>query len=56
VILGKRLTTRLPREHAGRNAQPGAMIPDSRTLQSAPESEARAGYDPEERDEWHSGP
>ena len=35
----------LLREHAGRNAQPSAMILDSRTLQSTPESGARAGYD-----------
>src|SRR5882672_4701437 len=35
----------LVREHAGRGAQPTAMILDSRTLQSTPESGARAGYD-----------
>lgn len=35
----------LLREHAGRKAQPSAMILDSRTLQSTPESGARAGYD-----------
>jgi transposase len=35
----------LLREFAGRNAQPTAMILDSRTLQSTPESGARAGYD-----------
>ncbi len=35
----------LLREHAGRHAQPTAMILDSRTLQSTPESGARAGYD-----------
>lgn len=35
----------LVREHAGRRAQPTAMILDSRTLQSTPESGARAGYD-----------
>jgi len=35
----------LLREHAGRSAQPSAMILDSRTLQSTPESGARAGYD-----------
>lgn len=35
----------LLREHAGRNVQPSAMILDSRTLQSTPESGARAGYD-----------
>jgi len=35
----------LLREHAGRNAQPSAMILDSRTLQSTPESGARADYD-----------
>ena len=33
------------REQAGRAAQPTAMILDSRTLQSTPESGARAGYD-----------
>src|ERR1700691_955565 len=35
----------LLRELAGRNAKPTAMILDSRTLQSTPESGARAGYD-----------
>jgi transposase len=35
----------LLREFAGRKAQPTAMILDSRTIQSAPESGARAGYD-----------
>lgn len=35
----------LLREFAGRKAQPTAMIADSRTLQSTPESGARAGYD-----------
>jgi DDE family transposase len=35
----------LRREHAGRKAQPSAVILDSRTLQSTPESGARAGYD-----------
>src|SRR5512134_2239605 len=35
----------LLREHAGRKAQPSAVILDSRTLQSTPESGARAGYD-----------
>jgi transposase len=35
----------LLREFAGRNAKPTAMILDSRTIQSTPESEARAGYD-----------
>lgn len=35
----------LVREHAGRHGQPTAMILDSRTLQSTPESGARAGYD-----------
>lgn len=35
----------LLREHADRKAQPSAMILDSRTLQSTPESGARAGYD-----------
>jgi transposase len=33
------------RELAGRAAQPTAMVLDSRTLQSTPESGARAGYD-----------
>ena len=31
----------LLREHAGREGQPRAMVPDSRTLQSTPESGAR---------------
>ena len=35
----------LLREFAGRTPQPTAMIADSRTLQSTPESGARAGYD-----------
>jgi transposase len=35
----------LLREYAGRKAQPTAMILDSRTLRSTPESGARAGYD-----------
>jgi transposase len=35
----------LLREFAGRTSQPTAMIVDSRTLQSTPESGARAGYD-----------
>ena len=35
----------LLREFAGRKGQPTAMILDSRTLQSTPESGARAGYD-----------
>lgn len=35
----------LLRAYAGRNAQPSAMVLDSRTLQSTPESGARAGYD-----------
>ena len=35
----------LLREHAGRGGQPRAMILDSRTMQSTPESGARAGYD-----------
>jgi len=35
----------LLREFAGREAQPTAMILDSRTLQSTPESGARGGYD-----------
>ena len=35
----------LLREFAGRDASPTAMILDSRTLQSTPESGARAGYD-----------
>jgi transposase len=35
----------LLREYADRKAQPTAMILDSRTLQSTPESGARAGYD-----------
>jgi transposase len=39
----------LLREFAGRKAQPTAMILDSRTLQSTPESDARAGYDEAKR-------
>ena len=35
----------LLREYAGREAQPSAVVLDSRTLQSTPESGARAGYD-----------
>ena len=35
----------LLREFAGRKAQPTAMIVDSRTLQSTPESGGRGGYD-----------
>lgn len=35
----------LLREYAGRKGQPSAVILDSRTLQSTPESGARAGYD-----------
>ena len=35
----------LLREFAGRKGQPTAMILDSRTIQSTPESGARAGYD-----------
>ena len=35
----------LLREFAGRKEQPTAMVVDSRTLQSTPESGARAGYD-----------
>lgn len=35
----------LLREFAGRGSQPTAMVLDSRTLQSTPESGARAGYD-----------
>jgi transposase len=35
----------LLREFAGRKPQPSAMVLDSRTLQSKPESGARAGYD-----------
>lgn len=35
----------LLREFSGRKAQPTSMILDSRTLQSTPESGARAGYD-----------
>lgn len=35
----------LLREYAGREPQPTAVILDSRTLQSTPESGARAGYD-----------
>ena len=35
----------LLREYTGRKGQPSAVILDSRTLQSTPESGARAGYD-----------
>jgi transposase len=35
----------LLREYAGRQGQPSAMILDSRTIQSTPESGVRAGYD-----------
>ena len=35
----------LIREYSGRQAQPSAMILDSRTLQSTPESGARGGYE-----------
>ena len=35
----------LLREFAGRKPQPSAMVLDSRTLRSTPESGARAGYD-----------
>ncbi len=35
----------LLREYAGRKGQPTAVVVDSRTLQSTPESGARAGYD-----------
>ena len=35
----------LLREFAGRKPRPSAMVLDSRTLQSTPESGARAGYD-----------
>ena len=35
----------LLREFTGRKAQPTAMLLDSRTIQSTPESGARAGYD-----------
>lgn len=35
----------LLRVYAGRNAHPSAVVLDSRTLQSTPESGARAGYD-----------
>ena len=39
----------LLREIAGRPPQPRAAILDGRTLQSSPESDARAGYDGHER-------
>ncbi len=35
----------LLREYAGRKGQPSAVVLDSRTMQSTPESGARAGYD-----------
>ena len=34
---------------AGRHTEPSAVIPDGRTLQSTPESGARAGYDGHKR-------
>ncbi len=34
----------LLREYAGREGQPSAVVLDSRTIQSTPESGARAGY------------
>ena len=40
-----RICVCLLREFAGRKGQPTAMVLDSRTLQSTPESGARAGYD-----------
>src|SRR5512137_3177075 len=39
----------LLREIAGRNPQPSAAVFDGRTLQSSPESGARAGYDGHKR-------
>lgn len=39
----------LPRQLAGRTGQPTAVILDARTLQSTPESGARAGYDGHKR-------
>src|SRR6476660_7868593 len=39
----------LLRTYAGRNPQPTAMVLDSGTLQSTPESGARAGYDGRQR-------
>jgi transposase len=47
-----RLVLRL---QAGRNAQPSAAILDSRTLQSTPESGARAGYDGAKRRKGSKG-
>ena len=47
-----RLVLRL---QAGRNAQPSAAIFDSRTLQSTPESGARAGYDGAKRRKGSKG-
>lgn len=35
----------LPRTLIGREVQPSAMIVDSRTIQSTPESGGRGGYD-----------
>ena len=43
-VMVEDLRSLLP-EFAGRTSQPTAMIVDSRTLQSTPESGARAGYD-----------
>lgn len=42
----------LVREIEGRNPQPSAAIFDGRTLQSTPESGARAGYDGHKRRKW----
>ena len=40
---------KLLRKHAGRKAEPAAMILDSHALQSAPVSGTRAGYDGDKR-------
>src|SRR6202171_4491313 len=45
----------LLREFTGRKAQPTAMLLDSRTIQSTPESGARAGYDGAKRRKGSKG-
>jgi hypothetical protein len=46
----------LLREWGGRKSQPTAVVIDSRTLQSTPESGARAGYDGAKRRKGIGGP
>ena len=45
----------LLRQFAGRKPHPTAMIVDSRTGQSAPESDAQAGYDGAKRRKGFEG-